>query len=169
MTNGKDLDDVDEGDLMYATTIIGDDIQYIETANECGFGWNDEAKCIIAKKELFDNWVKFEVLVSHLAVKGLFNKLFPYYDELAYVFERDRATGHFVETFVDVESNEPIGYEGFDIPNGNDMKFLSMYSQGTDMSSNDVHALRPGRASNGRTDRADPSKREEASRRVRLR
>ena len=34
MTSGKDLDDVDEGDLTYATTIIGDDIQYIETANE---------------------------------------------------------------------------------------------------------------------------------------
>ena len=23
-----------------------------------GFGWNDDAKCIITEKELFDNWVR---------------------------------------------------------------------------------------------------------------
>ncbi|KAA0066061.1 retrotransposon protein [Cucumis melo var. makuwa] len=90
-----------------------------------GFEWNDETKCIIAEKELFDNW------------KGFLNKSFSYYDELAYVFGRDRATGCFVETFTDVGSNEPDGYKGFDMPDGNDMEFPSMYSQRIDMSQDD--------------------------------
>uniref|UniRef100_A0A9I9EJ50 Retrotransposon protein n=1 Tax=Cucumis melo TaxID=3656 RepID=A0A9I9EJ50_CUCME len=81
-----------------------------------GFGWNDEEKCIIAEKELFDNWVR-----SHPAAKGLLNKPFPYYDELTYVFGRDRATGRFAETFADVGSNEPGGgYDRFDMGDGNE-------------------------------------------------
>ncbi|KAA0049647.1 retrotransposon protein [Cucumis melo var. makuwa] len=43
-----------------------------------GFGWKDDAKCIITEKELFDNWL-------HPTVNRLLNKLFPYYDEPAYV------------------------------------------------------------------------------------
>ncbi|KAL0554249.1 hypothetical protein IC582_008166 [Cucumis melo] len=34
MTNCKDIDDVDEGDSAYATTIAVEDISYIETTNE---------------------------------------------------------------------------------------------------------------------------------------
>uniref|UniRef100_A0A9I9E2A2 Retrotransposon protein n=1 Tax=Cucumis melo TaxID=3656 RepID=A0A9I9E2A2_CUCME len=94
-----------------------------------GFGWNDEVKCIIAEKELFDNWVR-----SHPAAKGLLNKPFPYYDELTYVFGRDRATGRFAETFADVGSNElGGGYDRFDIGDGNE-DFPPMYSQGIDLS-----------------------------------
>ncbi|KAL4038702.1 hypothetical protein IC575_002325 [Cucumis melo] len=80
-----------------------------------GFRWNDEEKCIIAEKELFDNWVR-----SHPAAKGLLNKLFPYYGELTYVFGRDRTTGRFTETFIDVGSNEPGEYNGFDMADGNE-------------------------------------------------
>ncbi|TYK05796.1 retrotransposon protein [Cucumis melo var. makuwa] len=93
-----------------------------------GFGWNDEEKCIITEKELFDNWVR-----SHPATKGLLNKPFPYYDELTYVFGRDRATGQFVETFVNVGSNEPVGYDRFDMGDGNE-EFPPVYSQRIDLS-----------------------------------
>uniref|UniRef100_A0A9I9CYL2 Retrotransposon protein n=1 Tax=Cucumis melo TaxID=3656 RepID=A0A9I9CYL2_CUCME len=91
--------------------------------------------------------------------KGLLNKLFPYYDEFAYVFERDRTTGHFTKTFVDVGSNDPSGYEGFQMPDGNDMEFLSMYNQGFDMSQDDVRALLPAHTLEGRA-RSSESKRQ---------
>ncbi|TYK20513.1 retrotransposon protein [Cucumis melo var. makuwa] len=109
-----------------------------------GFDWNDDEKCTIAKKEVFDNCVR-----SHPATKRLFNKLFPYYDELAYVFDHDKTTGRFVKTFVDVGSNEPTEYKGFDMSDGNE-EFLSLYNQGTDMSQKDVRALRPAHTSDGR-------------------
>ncbi|KAL4013677.1 retrotransposon protein [Cucumis melo var. makuwa] len=109
-----------------------------------GFGWNDEEKCIIAEKELFDNWVR-----SHPAAKGLLNKSFLYYDELTYVFGRYRATGWFTETFIDVGSNESGGYDRFDIGDGNE-EFPPVYSQRINLSQDDVRASRPSRASEGR-------------------
>ncbi|KAL4016994.1 hypothetical protein IC575_024665 [Cucumis melo] len=111
-----------------------------------GFGWNDEEKCIIAEKELFDNWVRL-----HPAAKRLLNKPFPYYDEVTYVFGHDRATGRFDETFTNVGSNEPCGgYDRFDMGDGNE-DFPPVYSQGIDLSQDDVCASRPSRASEGRT------------------
>ncbi|TYK00096.1 putative nuclease HARBI1 [Cucumis melo var. makuwa] len=100
-------------------------------------------------KEKEDTLVECLVELSHLATKSLLNKPFYYYDELAYVFERDRATGRFIETFVDIGSNEHAEYEGFDMSDGNDMKFPSMYSQGIDMSQDDVRASRPAHVSDG--------------------
>ncbi|KAL0551355.1 hypothetical protein IC582_010441 [Cucumis melo] len=112
-----------------------------------GFGWNDEEKCI-----------------SHPAAKGLLNKSFPYYDELTYVFGRDRATGRFAETFADVGSNEPGGgYDRFDMGDGNE-DFPPVYSQGVDISQDDVRASRPSRASEGRTG-SSGSKRKRGSQR----
>ncbi|KAA0060172.1 retrotransposon protein [Cucumis melo var. makuwa] len=48
-------------------------------------------------------------IMSYPAAKGLLNKPFSYYDELTYVFGRDRVMGQFAETFADVGSNEPGG------------------------------------------------------------
>ena len=28
-----------------------------------GFGWNDEEKCIIGEKELFDNWIRIRKII----------------------------------------------------------------------------------------------------------
>uniref|UniRef100_A0A9I9E6Y3 Retrotransposon protein n=1 Tax=Cucumis melo TaxID=3656 RepID=A0A9I9E6Y3_CUCME len=112
------------GCQVHATTIIDCRIKTLKRTFQAitemqgpaysGFGWNDEEKCIIAEKELFDN-----------SARGLLNKLFLYYDELTYVFGRDRVTGRFTETFVDVGSNEPGGYDGFDMGDGNE-KFPPM-------------------------------------------
>ena len=54
----------------------------------------------------------------HPAAKDLLNKPFSYYGELTYVFKRDRTTGCFAETFIDVKSNEPTGCEEFYMPDG---------------------------------------------------
>ncbi|KAL0544638.1 hypothetical protein IC582_019756 [Cucumis melo] len=123
-----------------------------------GFGWNDEEKCIVAEKKLFDNWVR-----SHPVAKELLNKPFSYYNELTYVFDRDRATGRFAETFTDVGSNEPGGgYDRFDMGDGNE-DFPPVYRQGIDFSQDDVRASRP-RASEGRTG-SSGSKKKRGSRR----
>ncbi|KAA0062283.1 retrotransposon protein [Cucumis melo var. makuwa] len=105
-----------------------------------GFGWNDEEKF------------------------GLLNESFSYYDELTYVFDRDRATGRFAETFADVGSNEPGGgYDRFDMGDGNE-DFQPVYSQGIDLSQDDLRASRPSRASEGRTG-SSGSKRKRGSQR----
>ncbi|KAA0051048.1 retrotransposon protein [Cucumis melo var. makuwa] len=44
--------------------------------------------------------------------KELLNKPFPYYDEFAYVFGRDKAMCRFAMTFADIGSNESVGMRG---------------------------------------------------------
>ncbi|KAA0055441.1 retrotransposon protein [Cucumis melo var. makuwa] len=83
---------------------------------------------------------------SHPAAKGLLKKSFPYYDELTYVFDRNKAMDQFAETFTDMGSNEPGGYDRFDMGDGNE-EFPPVYSQGIDLSEDDVRASRPSRAS----------------------
>ncbi|KAA0061395.1 retrotransposon protein [Cucumis melo var. makuwa] len=109
-----------------------------------GFEWNYELKCIIVKKDVFENW-------SHPVANGLLNRSFPHYNELCYVFGRDCATGGRIETFVDVESNVSGWYEGLaSTDDGNNIEIPTMYSQGLDMSPNDIMGTRPKRASGDR-------------------
>ncbi|XVF57755.1 hypothetical protein PTKIN_Ptkin07bG0007700 [Pterospermum kingtungense] len=61
-----------------------------------GFGWNDSEKCVTAPKDIFHDWVR-----SHPYAKGLRNKPFPFFEELAKIFGRDRATGEGAETAAD--------------------------------------------------------------------
>ncbi|KAA0049910.1 retrotransposon protein [Cucumis melo var. makuwa] len=50
MTSFEDVDDVDEGDSTYATTIASEDIYYIETTNEWS-QWRDDLA-----KSMFTDW-----------------------------------------------------------------------------------------------------------------
>ncbi|KAA0054345.1 retrotransposon protein [Cucumis melo var. makuwa] len=106
--------------------------------NCSGFGWNDEKKCIVAEKE------------SHPAAKGLLNKSFVHYDELSYVFGKDRATGGRAEIFADIGSNDPAGYDAFVADAAPDTNFSPMYSPRLNMSPDDLMETRTARVSERR-------------------
>ncbi|KAA0061279.1 retrotransposon protein [Cucumis melo var. makuwa] len=167
------VDDVDEGDSAYATTTATEDIHYIETTNEwsqCTLTsicaprhvWTKEEEgtlmeCLMELVSM-GGWKSdngtfrpgYLFQLSHPAAKGLLNKPFSYYDELTYMLDRSRTTGRFAETFTDVGSNELGGYEGFDMADGNE-EFPPVYSQGIDLSQDNVRASRPSRALENRT------------------
>ncbi|KAA0051173.1 retrotransposon protein [Cucumis melo var. makuwa] len=136
MTNVDDLEEINEEDSTYATT-VDEDIHYIETLNK----WTQwQAELTTA---MFNKWQ---------LPKGLLNKSFFYYEKLAYVFKRDRATSQGVETFADIGSNDPSGYKGFQMLDRNDIEIPTVYNQVFNMSQDDVWASRPCQASNNRTE-----------------
>ncbi|KAL4029979.1 hypothetical protein IC575_008207 [Cucumis melo] len=87
---------------------------------------------------------------SHPAAKGLLNKSFVHYDELSYVFGKDRATGGRAESFADIGSNDPPGYDAFAADAMPDTDFPPMYSPGLNMSPDDLMETRTARVSERR-------------------
>ncbi|KAL4616023.1 hypothetical protein ACB092_07G169300 [Castanea dentata] len=64
--------------------------------NASGFGWNDNEKMVVVEKQIFEDWVK-----GHPDAKGLWNKRFPHFDDLALVFGKDRASGDRAQHAID--------------------------------------------------------------------
>ncbi|KAL4014707.1 hypothetical protein IC575_026921 [Cucumis melo] len=89
-------------------------------------------------------------VVSHPAAKGLLNKSFIHYDELSYVFGKDRATGGRAESFADIGSNDPPGYDAFAADAMPDTDFPPTYSPGLNMSPDDLMETRTARVSERR-------------------
>uniref|UniRef100_A0A9I9D4Z6 Retrotransposon protein n=1 Tax=Cucumis melo TaxID=3656 RepID=A0A9I9D4Z6_CUCME len=110
------------------------------------FGWNDDVKCIIIERDVFDHWVQM-----HPAAKRLLNKPFLHYNALSYVFEKDQATGAHAETFADIDSNMSADYDSVPTKDGIDMEFPVMCSPRMNMSPKDMMGGRSGRSSDGRT------------------
>ncbi|KAA0045312.1 retrotransposon protein [Cucumis melo var. makuwa] len=63
MTNVDDLENIDEGDLAYASPIEGDNVHYIETLNEWTQWWDDLATTMFnecSSRALKHAWTKEE-------------------------------------------------------------------------------------------------------------
>lgn len=76
---------------------------------------------------------------SHPAAKGLINKVFPYYNDVLYVFGKWSGYGSTIkDLLIDVGSNVPESFNGFPIDDAHDLKIPTMYNQGLDMSSDEL-------------------------------
>ncbi|KAL0536727.1 hypothetical protein IC582_025687 [Cucumis melo] len=111
-----------------------------------GFRWNDEKKNVSSqRKKSTTIGVK-----SHLVAKGLLNKSFLHYDEQSHVFGKDHATRGWAESFADVGSKDPAGYDAFAADAAPDTNFPPMYSQRLNMSPDDLMGTRTARVSERR-------------------
>ncbi|KAA0034922.1 retrotransposon protein [Cucumis melo var. makuwa] len=68
---------------------------------------------------------KGDLTYANTDAKGFLNKPFPHYDELSYVFEKDRAIRARAEMFSDIGSNVPGPSDGVQAKNILDMEFLA--------------------------------------------
>ena len=80
------------------------------------------------------------------------NKSFPHYDELSYVFGKDRVTGAHAETFADIESNVPRPSDSVYVEDGLGTEFPAMCSPRMNLSPDDMMVRRFGRSNDCRSD-----------------
>ncbi|KAF4403631.1 hypothetical protein G4B88_002484 [Cannabis sativa] len=77
---------------------------------ECLLDWDNEHSILLCEKSAFDEYVK-----KRKDASGLYGKLFPYYNKLAEIYGRDRATGTNASNVDDDEEemrqNDAIGVE----------------------------------------------------------
>ncbi|XP_056685595.1 uncharacterized protein [Spinacia oleracea] len=68
-----------------------------------GFGWDVEKKMLQPEKVVFNEWAK-----AHKKAKGLYGVPFPYYEMLAEIYAKDKATRDLSESFVGAIDNMDI-------------------------------------------------------------
>ncbi|XP_077249542.1 uncharacterized protein LOC143889253 [Tasmannia lanceolata] len=109
------------------------------------FVWNDDVKCAMCEKD--DGWNDW--LKSHPEAKGLRNKPFPHFEELARVFGRDVANGErsqAPEDMVEAMDNEDENNEDINVQDGGleDIDVLAIQTFG-DMSTGSKGSKQPRR------------------------
>lgn len=75
-------------------------------------------------------FIHFIFTQTHPIAKDLLNKPFLYYDQLSYVFGKNRAMEGRAETFANIGSNDPSEYERFQPHDGNNMDIPTINNQG---------------------------------------
>ncbi|XP_048332222.2 uncharacterized protein LOC112490554 isoform X4 [Ziziphus jujuba] len=92
--------------------------------NKSGFEWNDFLKCVeVDSDEVWKAYVQ-----SNPSAKAWKGKLFPMYERLATIFEKDQATGHGAQTPINMVND-------LNLDSGNE-QFNDVYSP---MSMNEIH------------------------------
>ncbi|CAN1178840.1 hypothetical protein LINPERPRIM_LOCUS36959 [Linum perenne] len=89
-------------------------ITEVKNGGASGFGWDESKQQVVADDDVFRTWTK-----RFPGAKGLNKKPFPYYDQLARIFGKDRALGgesespadadnHDVDAAVNIDSEQPV-------------------------------------------------------------
>ncbi|GAB4849140.1 hypothetical protein Ancab_040157 [Ancistrocladus abbreviatus] len=110
------------------------------------FGWDDEKKLLQVEKSVYDEWIK-----THKKAKGLYGVSFLYFDILAEIYGKDRATGEISESFVqainniDVEiENEPMTFDSSDDDVGGESVSMSR-SRTQSVQDDDISSQHPSK------------------------
>ncbi|CAN1177997.1 hypothetical protein LINPERHAP2_LOCUS33429 [Linum perenne] len=80
----------------------------VKNGGASGFGWDESKQQVVADDDVFRTWTK-----RFPGAKGLNKKPFPYYDQLARIFGKDRALGGESESPADSEQPVNVPSEQF--------------------------------------------------------
>ncbi|CAN1177995.1 hypothetical protein LINPERHAP2_LOCUS33429 [Linum perenne] len=73
----------------------------VKNGGASGFGWDESKQQVVADDDVFRTWTK-----RFPGAKGLNKKPFPYYDQLARIFGKDRALGGESESPADADNHD---------------------------------------------------------------